>query len=171
MAVNLLNKICLRYRVSNTDVGRIAERAKTARGGITDIETWMYSTLRNPDFINRMSLLVGKMMHDGVWDAIDIDKDGKLTYDWTKDKRFKAYKYGVKGSTEYNEAKARVLSRIKEYNEEHPNATINSIEELPEPYSDQVINSIKSTADNIYGAYDKSKRSMAENHAYGFMFG
>lgn len=62
MAVNLLSKLCLKYRLSNTDVGRIGERAKTGRNGIFNYDNWMYSTLRHPDFINRMTLFVAKCM-------------------------------------------------------------------------------------------------------------
>ena len=76
----------------------------------------MYSTLRGPDFLNRMTLFVAKCMHDGVWEAISLDSDGNLKYDWTKDARFKAFKYGVVGSEEYKKAKSLYLSRIREYN-------------------------------------------------------
>lgn len=50
MAQNLLSKLCLKYRISNTDVGRIAERAKTDRNGILNPSNMFYATLRCPDF-------------------------------------------------------------------------------------------------------------------------
>lgn len=62
MAVNLLSKLCLKYRLSNTDVGRIAERAKSGRNGIFNYDNWLYSTLRSPDFLNRMTLFVARCM-------------------------------------------------------------------------------------------------------------
>ena len=80
MAQNLLSKLCLKYRISNTDVGRIAERAKTGRNGIFNTTNWLYSTLRGPDFLNRMTLFVAKCMHDGVWNAFSLDKNGDLKY-------------------------------------------------------------------------------------------
>jgi hypothetical protein len=58
--VNLLSELCLRYRLSNTDAARIADRAKTGRGGVYNPNHFMYSTLRGPDFINRMSLFVAR---------------------------------------------------------------------------------------------------------------
>jgi hypothetical protein len=54
--INLLSEICLRYRLSNTDAARIAEKAITSRGGVTNYEVWTYATLRAPDFLNRMTL-------------------------------------------------------------------------------------------------------------------
>jgi len=62
MSVNLLSKLCLMYRLSNTDVGRIAERAKTGRNGLLNIENGLYFTLRGPDFLNRMTLFVARCM-------------------------------------------------------------------------------------------------------------
>lgn len=174
-AQNLLNKICLKYRISNTDVSRISERAKTNRTGILNLENIAYSTLRCPDFLNRMTLFVAKCMHDGVWDAFSLNADGQLVYDWTKDKRFSALKTAPKGSDEYNKALSLYYSRIREYNEEHPENPIekpdNDWPTLPEPYSRRYVNSIRALGDNIYGSYDKSKKSMSEHASYGFLFG
>lgn len=175
MAQNLLSKLCLKYRISNTDVGRISERAKSARTGILNWDNIMYSTLRCPDFLNRMTLFVAKCMHDGVWDALSLDENGNLKYDWTKDKRFKALKEAPQGSPEYKKAKSLYFSRLKEYNEEHPDAPIEMPDEgfpnLPEPYSRRSINSIRALGDNIYGSYDKGKKAMAEHKSYGFLLG
>ena len=171
MAQNLLSKLCLRYRISNTDVGRIAEKAKSGRNGIFNYENWMYSTLRGPDFLNRMTLFVAKCMHDGSWEAISLDQNGNLKYDWTKDKRFYAYKHGVVGSEAYKKAKALYMSKIREYNQEHPDSPLEMTDDLPEPYSKREINAIRGLGDNIYGSYDKGKRAMYENTFWGYMFG
>ena len=175
MAQNLLSKLCLKYRISNTDVGRISERAKTGRTGIFNIENIMYSTLRCPDFLNRMTIFVAKCMHDGVWDAISLDNEGHLKYDWAKDKRFTALKTAPQGSPEYKKAKALYFSRIREYNEENPDNPIETPEtgfpNLPEPYSKRVINSIRALGDNIYGSYDRGKKAPYEFQSYGFFLG
>jgi hypothetical protein len=57
-----------------------------------------------------MTLFVARCIHDGVWDAFSLDNEGKLVYDWTKDKRFRAYKYGTVGSEEYRKAKSLYFS-------------------------------------------------------------
>ena len=175
MAQNLLSQLCLKYRISNTDVGRIAERAKTGRTGILNMENIMYSTLRCPDFLNRMTLFVAKCMHDGVWDAFSLDSQGNLKYDWTKDKRFAALKTTSEDSEAYKKALSLYYSTIKEYNEEHPENPIekpdNGWPNLPEPYSRRNVNAIRALGDNIYGSYDKGKKAMAEHASWGFLFG
>lgn len=171
MAVNLLSKLCLKYRLSNTDVGRIAERAKSSRNGIFNFDNWMYGTLRSPDFLNRMTLFVAKCMHDGVWDAYSIDKDNNLVYNWKKDKRFDVYATKQVNHPEYKKQKALYLSKIREYNQEHPESPIEPDGDLPTPYTDREIMSIRAVGDNIYGSYDKGKKAMAENTSLGIMFG
>lgn len=171
MAVNLLSKLCLKYRLSNTDVGRIAERAKSGRNGIFNYDNWLYSTLRSPDFLNRMTLFVARCMQDGVWDALSIDDNNDLKYDWKKDSRFSIYAQELKTHPEYRKQKAAYFSAIRQYNYEHPNNPIDPENGLPSPYSDQQIMYIRNLGDNIYGSYDKGKRAMAENVSLGIVFG
>ena len=168
MAQNLLSKLNLRFRISNMDQGRIKERAKSNRSGLMNIENGLYYTLRGPDFLNRMTLFVARCIHDGVWDAFSLDSNGKLVYDWTKDKRFAAYKNGVVGSEEYKKAKSLYFSQIRMYNKEHPENPITFQDDLPSPYTNIEMNVIRGLADNIYGAYDKSKKAMREFDAIGF---
>lgn len=171
MAVNLLGKLCLQYRLSNTDVGRIAERAKSGRNGILNYDNWLYGTLRSPDFMNRMVLFVAKCMHDGVWDAYSVDKDNNLIYNWKEDKRFSVYASRQTTHPEYSKQKSLYFSKIKEYNEEHPDKPLEFTDDLLSPYSQREIMAIRAVGDNIYGAYDKSKRAMAESHSLGICFG
>lgn len=170
MAINLLGKLCSRYRLSNTDVGRIGERYKTGRNGLLNYDNGLYGTLRTPDFINRMTLFVAKCMHDGVWEAYSIDDENNLKYDWTKDKRFSIYASGQTEHAEYKKQKALYFSKIKEYNEEHPDNKLEMTADLPSPYSQKEIKAIRDVGDNIYGAYDKSKKSMSEFHSLGILF-
>lgn len=173
MAVNLLSKLCLKYRLSNTDVGRIAERSKTGRNGLVNIENGLYFTLRGPDFFNRMTLFVARCMQDGVWGAYSIDEDGDLKYDWRKDERFIQYANGNISSPLYNQQKALYLSKIRQWNLEHTNPE-NKIEyngDLPTPYTDKEILYIRNLGDNIYGSYDKSKRAMMEQYTFINIFG
>lgn len=171
MAVNLLSKLCLKYRLSNTDVARIAERAKTGRNGIFNYDNWLYGTLRSPDFINRMTLFVARCMQDGVWDAFSINDNNDLVYDWKRDSRFSIYAQGLKTHPEYKKQKAAYFSAVRQYNSEHPNSPIDPEDGLPSPYSDQQVLYIRNLADNIYGSYDKGKKAMAENMSLGIVFG
>ena len=171
MAVNLLSKLCLKYRLSNTDVGRIAERAKSGRNGIFNYDTWLYGTLRSPDFMNRMTLFVARCMQDGVWDAFSINGDNDLEYNWKKDKRFEIYAQGLTTHPEYKKQKAAYFSAIRQYNSEHPSSPVDPEDGLPSPYSNEQVVYIRNLGDNIYGSYDKGKRAMAENTSLGIVFG
>lgn len=174
-AVNLLSKLCLRYRLSNTDVARIAERAKSSRNGIFNWDNWAYGTLRSPDFLNRMTLFVAKCMEDGCWDAWYLNENGDLKYDWRKDTRFNLLATEDNSNPEeYAKQRSIYFSKIRQYNLDHPEREpldISLSTDLPSPYSNKEILSIRSVADNIYGSYDKSKKAMYENWAFGISFG
>lgn len=172
MAINLLNKLCLRYRLSNLDVREVTQRAKTGRSGLANYETFIYSTLRTPDFINRMTLFVARCMQDGCWEAFSLDEHGNLKYDWKKDKRFNLYAtHNTTDMKKYNEQKSLYYSLIRQYNLEHPNTQLKINDDLPTPYTNKQVVSIRAQADNIYGSYDKSTRAAYEGKSYGIMLG
>ena len=175
MNINLLSKLQTRYRLSNIDLAS-TESLKVGRGGITNYRNWAYATLRRPDFLNRMTLFVARCMKDGCWEGWEI-QDDILIYNWKKDKRFKALVDGTpKDSAEYKQAKALYMSKAREWNAEHPEQQIDLNPEtaetfLPAPYSDKEILAVKEVADNIYGAYDKSLKSMGEHTTLMWFFG
>lgn len=170
MNINLLSKLCVRYRLSNTDLARITERLKSNRGGITNWDNWAFATLRSPDFLNRMTLFVAKAMQDGCFDAWYIEND-ELKYNWKKDKRFSIYASGDQTNPEYAKQKGLYIMKIKEWNQEHPNQSLQYSDNLLTPYSQQDILAIRNVGDNIYGSYDRSLRAMGENKALGWAFG
>ena len=60
------------------------------------LSKYMYIFSSCPDFFNRMSLFIAKMIEDGSFDAHSVDKDGNLVYNIKKDKRFsKLVKLGL----------------------------------------------------------------------------
>lgn len=180
MKTTLLSKLCVRYRLSNTDTARIVERLKTNRQGLSNWDNIAYSTLRSPDFLNRMTLFIARAMQDGVLDAWSVE-NGELKYDWKKDKRFSIFAdKSKKGTEEYKKQQALYMLHIQEYNRDHPEGIVDKdgntrlleyTDDLPTPYSDQEIVSIKNVSNNIYGSYDKSLRSMGEFTAIGTFFG
>lgn len=171
MKINLLSKLCVRYRLSNTDTARITERLETNRQGLANWDNIAFSTLRSPDFLNRMTLFIARAMQDGVLDAWSIE-NGTLKYDWKKDKRFSVYAdKSKKGTKEYKEQQALYMLQIKEWNKDHPDNQLDYTDDLPTPYSDQEILSIKNLSNNIYGSYDRSLKSMGEFTAIGAFFG
>lgn len=173
MKTTLLSKLCVRYRLSNTDTARITERLKSNRQGLANWDNALYSSLRAPDFLNRMSLFIAKAMEDGVLDAWTV-VDGELKYNWRKDKRFSLLTNKAnKNNPEYKKQQALYMLCIKEWNKDHPDPKqqLNYQDDLPSPYSNQEILAIKQVADNIYGSYDKMTRSMGDFTAIGTFFG
>lgn len=168
--ISLLNQLCIKYGLSNLDFANIANGLRTDRSGINHWNDIAYNTMKRPDFLNRMTLFVARALQDGVWDAVSLDEDGKIKYDWRKDKRFQDILKAPKGSEKYNKAKSLYFSAIRAYNKEHIDSPIGYNEDLPSPYSLETIDRIKQVADSIYGNYDRGGRMMAENMAIGMSF-
>jgi len=175
MNISMLSALQAKYRLSNIDLASM-ESLRIGRGGVANYKNWAYATLRRPDFLNRMTLFVARCMKDGCWEGWEL-KDDILIYDWKKDKRFKALVDGTsKDAPEYKHAKALYMSKAREWNSEHPESQIDLNPEtaetfLPAPYADREILAIKEVADNIYGAYDKSLKSMGEHTTLMWFFG
>lgn len=174
MNITKLSALCAKYRISNTDLNRITERLRTGRSGVLNAENWAYATLRSPDFMNRMVLFVARCMQDGCWEAMTVEDD-ILKYNWKRDKRFEVYASGNKEHPDYNKQRSLYLSKVQEYNEEHPENQLEYDEHneihLPEPYSRKEILSIRNVDRNIYGSYDKSMKAMGEHTAAWWAFG
>lgn len=175
-SLNIMSELCLRYRLSNTDESRIAERAKTGKSGVFNYEHMLFKTMTGPDFLNRMVLFVARCRQDGVWNAFSLDENHQLKYDPSKDLRFKAY-FHPEG---FNEdqilfAKTAYYNAVHQYNIEHsdqePISFAKELKALPEPYSQNEVYKIKEVANEIYGAYDKSLKAKYENLALGHSLG
>ena len=169
MKITKYDQLNTKFRFSNLDVARISEGLKTGRGGLFNAQNWAYSTLRGPDYLNRMVLFAAKMHHDGCIDAYNII-DGKLQYDWKKDKRFSAYAANDKSNQQlYNQQRAEYLSLIRMFNLENGTKLVEG-DNLPDAYTLQQIDSFKTFADNIYGSYNQSTKWKLENIAIGKNF-
>lgn len=172
MTMSKLNQFNIKYGFSNFDAAKVAERLKSGRGGVLNADNWLYWTLRAPDYLNRMTLFVAKLHHDGAYDAYSLDENHRLKYDWRKDKRFSEYAAGNTSSPEYNKQKALYYSMIKAFNIEDSTKQLAYTDDLPDAYTPEQIRAIKTLGESIYGAYDQSSKNKAENIAIGrnFMF-
>lgn len=178
MTMTKLNQFNIKYRLSNLDVARISEGQKTGRGGILNAENWAFSTLRGPDYLNRMVLFVAQMHKDGCYDAYTLNKEQRLEYDWRKDKRFSLYAQGPEGAKinqeEYNKQKSLYYSLIRAFNLEgyrkDNGEQLNYSDDLPDAYTTAEIQTFKTLSDNIYGSYNKSTKAKYENLAIGRNF-
>lgn len=124
-SVSLLQQIDAHYGVANYSLGNIARKRRLDWTGIrnwnTDTAFWGSTS---PDFQHRMTLIVAKMMGEGVFDpnmdisAYYLNKNGDLVYDWKRDKRFAVYAEGMKLAQGKNEEeRARI---IRDFAASHP---------------------------------------------------
>jgi hypothetical protein len=70
-----------------------------------------------PDYYNRMAIIVAKMLEDGSWDALSV-KDGKLEYDWKRDKRYYHLANNIRGE-EYDREKSLLYANARQFQLEH----------------------------------------------------
>lgn len=169
MSITKYDQLNVKYRLSNLDVSRISEGLKTGKGGLTNFEGWAYSTLRAPDYLNRMVLFAAQLKHDGCEDAYFIE-NGKLVYDWRKDKRFSVYiANDTKDKELYNQQRSLYLSLLRMFNQEQGTKLVEG-DALPDAYTLKQIDTFKTFADNMYGSYNQSMRWKLENTAIGVNF-
>ena len=144
----------------------------------------MYSMNTIPDYYNRLSLFLAKMIHDGSYDA-HVMVDGRMTYDPRKDKRFEHYfnsreKYkNSKGDyipapsdKEYNKQRNLYLLLQSELNAERQLVNESLFEEkdlVTRAYSEKERLSFKSFTDTVYGYYDKDSQAELHNTWYGII--
>lgn len=135
-----------------------------------------------PDYVNRLTLFVAKMIHDGCYDAHYIDSKGEFVYDPKKDKRFIKYfekreKYNyqfTKNDKEFNDQRSLYLAMISDFNEENSKLKQNLLTEkdlIPRAYTHKERESIKVFADMAYGFYDHERSALIKHTAMGMIFG
>lgn len=180
---NLIDKLNAYYRFANMDVNTIAKKLQTDRRGLlkgTGRYMYMFNTI--PDYYNRLSIFLAKMIHDGSYEAHSLI-DGVFTYDPKKDKRFEYYfanrdkhmKNGVYiaaiNDAKYNEQRQRYLLLQSQLNKEYAGSNhFNEEDIVNKAYSEVERTSMKSFTDMAYGYYDKDAQSQANNTWWGMAF-
>lgn len=159
MSMSERNEIPASMNYGKTDgIGRLGEK--------------MFWANRAPDYLNRMTFLVGYMVKHGCYDAHTYNKEyDTVDYDWKKDKRFDALAKNDKSDKKkYNYQKAlydemmRIL--IEEENVDifdHKNGTTRKLtyeDQLPRAYTVKEIMSIKQESDSSFGYMDNETKMM-----------
>ena len=173
MSIDLLDKLNSKYLISNINIENQQAGYKTNTTGITNLSNLMYTTMKKPDFLNRMVLFMAKLKKDGSYKAFSV-VDGQLVYNWRNDERFNLLASNNTSNLEkYNEQKGLYLSLLRALNEENPsrNLPISLSTDLPEGYTLNQIEKIKLLGDTIYGSYNKSTKSKFEEMAIGQISG
>ena len=170
------------YGINDMDINALPSRYAKDTFGTDRLYKAMFRFASRPDFYNRMTIFGAQMRADGCFEAHSV-KDGKLIYDWTKDKRFDIFaKYGGKESevpqselNKYREQKSLYYTMAKEMvkdgtlNDDGTKFTIdmNNPKPLPKAYTVRQSESMKSLGDKIYGYYASEKKSLIQAFTLG----
>lgn len=174
-----INKL---YGIANEDLNRVVENSTLQRVGIANnFSRWMYIANSAPDYFNRLTLFIAKMIEDGCLDAHSLDAEGNLKYDWKKDKRFNILaKYGLNTNNkdkEYLKQKALYVKMCEEFEkggEElivwDPNKKQYIYKDITQCYTSNQRASIKEVSDMAYGYYDHEAKSILNHKLFGLIF-
>lgn len=171
------------YRIANMDANILSQKTIADRFGFMnqggDIA---YYTSTRPDWYNRLSIFVAKMIADGCWEAHCLDKNNHLVYDMSKDKRYAVYaKYRDKAPdskssdfSEYQKQKARynwAFDSLVKAGLTHPDGTpLQHGEDLPIAYTVEETNSVKELVGMIYGYYNHEEKTSFQTGSYANLF-
>lgn len=173
-----INKL---YGIANEDINRTVDTSMLSRHGmISNNSKWMYLANSAPDYFNRLTLFVAKMMEDGCFEAHSLTKNGELVYDFKKDKRFsELVKHGLNSDykgEEYRRQKALYIAMAEQFGREGRNfieykkdGTI-EYKEFDRAYTTKQRNSIKEVADLAYGYYDHETKSLVDLGFFGLIY-
>jgi len=183
---NLLENLNHFYRFANMDANTISRKLQSDRMGLVrGFGRYMYAMNTMPDYYNRLSLFIAKMIHDGSYNAHSI-VDGKIVYNPKNDDRFKYYlenreKYKdskgnyipAKNDIEYNKQRNIYILLQEQLNIENAGENIPFMKEVDlinKAYSEQERASFKSFTDTAYGYYDKDSSSQLTQTWYGIIW-
>lgn len=176
--MQLINEL---YALNDMDmnVHKIVDSMKSDKRGILNVNRLLFKTVARPDYYNRGILFAAQMIHDGILDtnpekSAHYIKDGKLVYDFTRDKRFSAL--NDKNHPDYNKQMALYREMCKQFtieNVKNSDGTLFTIPEygkvvpLPRAYVNLQAESMKALSDMIYGYYSHEKKSLIHNMMIG----
>ena len=170
------------YGINDMDMNTYTERISSAKKGIWNFENFMFKFASRPDYYNRMTIFTAQMMADGCLDAHSIDENGKLVYDWKKDKRFEAFANGRTHDPNYKKQESLYYTIARQFVTEHAKVEdkngklvdfklrMNDPMPLPRAYTTKQSESMKSLGDDIYGYYSHEKKSLIMSTVLGSLW-
>lgn len=166
----ITDNLNLLYGIANMDLNNMVTKSKTDRAGLYKFfSEHLYWMNNAPDYVNRLTLFVAKMIHDGSYDAHFMNEKGEFEYDPKKDKRFNIYfekreKYNFKfaeADKEYNDQRSLYITMLDDFNLENLKLNKTKLDEkidlIPRAYTHKEKESIKVFADMAYGSYDHER--------------
>ena len=170
------------YGINDMDINSLPSRYAKDTYGTDRLQKAMFRFASRPDYYNRMTIFGAQMRGDGCFDAHSI-VDGKLVYDWTKDKRFEVFaKY--KGDMSKVPASEQAIFRKQQAlysamaDEMVKDGTLNpdgskfvkdmkNPQPLPKAYTVKQSESMKALGDKTYGYYASEKKSLVQSFTIG----
>lgn len=169
------------YGIANEDLNRTVDSSTLQRTGAThNMSRWMYIANSAPDYFNRLTLFVAKMMEDGCFEAHTLSENGTLVYDFSKDTRFsEIHKYGwnaKRTDEKFLHQKALFRAMASDFEREGISLITTDgsgnevIKPLPRAYSIKQRDAIKEVADLAYGFYDHEAKSLIDHKFLGLIW-
>lgn len=179
---NIVTELNNNYRIANRDMNQIVDKTKVDRHGLNFFSNFLYWSNTAPDYVNRLSLFLAKMIKDGCYEAHSVDEDGNLVYDPYKDERYSYYlkmreKYNYEfkqGDDKYNDQRSLYLTHIEVFNSEIVSSSEKVLTEkdlLPDAYTNKEKESIKTFTEVAYGYYDHERSPLIKHLPLGIVFG
>lgn len=168
------------FGINDMDMNQYGSKLSSDNSGIFNFQSEAMKWSARPDYYNRMVIMTTQMIADGTYDAYEV-KDGRLVYDWTKDKRLEKFAKNPTLNTsdpEYNKQKALYIALAQEMVREkvlNPDGTpfelnMNNPKPLPKAYTTKQLEGYKALSDNIYGYYAHEKQSLIKQLGLGSMW-
>lgn len=176
--ITLLEHLNWQYRMANVDMNALVDRMNYE---ITDglrFKDRMFWANRAPDFLNRMTILVGYMKKHGCYDAHTLLPDGTVKYDWKKDRRFNllanpnadinSAEWQYQRSLYNRMIESFIASNIKVVNPDGTTRTLTTEKDsrgvykdaLPQAYTEEEAKMIKQESDSMFGYMDHDTKSL-----------
>lgn len=173
-----LNRI---YQISNTGVESLVNEGNYYTANAFRFRDKLFWCNRAPDYLNRMTILIGYLKKYGALDAYVVQDDGLVKYDWRKDKRFDKLAAGDKSNLEeYNKQKGFYDSLVSQFVKEGHEIYDEKLQtwrkmtyddELPDALPQVEVNKYKQIANTLFGYMETSEKSLAFSRTLGIIFG
>lgn len=170
---SVISKLNALYGINDMDINTYIDKIKSDQFGLMNFSNFLMRFTSRPDYYNRMTIFVAKMIADGTFEAHKLNNEGKLVYDFKSDKRFERYINNDKSDIKlYNEQRVLYLAMAKQFMDEGviDRDTWKEGDALPRAYTNMEAESMKSLGDVIYGYYSSEKKSMIHAGLLGGLF-
>lgn len=177
--INIIDALNNAFGLIDRDINSIVDRQKFDRTGILGgTSKFMYSTAIMADHLNRSVLYIAQMKAEGSWDSISVSPEGKLVYDFSKDKRYDEF-YMHKDNPNYSSEnflnqKAAYRIKLNEFIQSgytNPDGSnLKFGDPLPQVHSPRETNSLKSIINLTYGYFDDEVKPIFGKLWMGILF-